>query len=116
MENVLKNAAILFAIDIPWLYAISGWAGSVVRGIQGSTLEFQLWPAIPVYLALGYILQYAKTASEAFAIGMATYAVYDFTNLATFKNYPLRFAVADTVWGGILMMLAWTLRQHFLGP
>jgi uncharacterized membrane protein len=114
MESILKNAVILLAVDIPWLYAVSGWAGSVVRAIQGSPLEFKLWPAIPVYLALGYLLQFAKTAGTAFTLGMATYAVYDFTNVATFKNYPVLFAVADSVWGGTLFSIAWYIRRHLI--
>ena len=112
--EILKSAAVIFALDLPWLYAIGGWAGSVVRGIQGSPLEFKLWPAIPVYLALGYILGFATSASVAFTLGMSTYAVYDFTNLAMFKKYPLEFAIADSFWGGTLMTLAWYVRRHLI--
>lgn len=114
MFEVVKNAAVILALDIPWLYAISGWANSVVRGIQGSPLEFRAWPAIPVYLALGYILGFAKSAGVAFTLGLSTYAVYDFTNLAMFKKYPVEMAVADSLWGGTLMTLAWYVRRHLI--
>jgi uncharacterized membrane protein len=110
--DILKNAAIIFLLDLPWLYAVSGWAGSVVRGIQGTPMKFLAWPAIPVYAALGYLLTYAKTREQAFALVLSVYAVYDFTNLSTFKRYPLEFAVADSLWGGVLMALAWMARQR----
>lgn len=82
-----------------------------MRGIQGSPMEFRLWPAIPVYVALGYLLTLADSVKDAFLLGLSTYAVYDFTNLATFKKYPLKFAVADSLWGGTLMTLAFTVKK-----
>lgn len=109
--EILKNALLVLVLDIPWLYTISGWSGAVVRGIQGSPMEFRMWPAIPVYLALGYLLTLAESAKGAFFLGLSTYAVYDFTNLATFKKYPLEFAAADSLWGGTLMTLAWYVRK-----
>ncbi len=114
MMDILKNAAVIFAADLPWLYATSGWTGSILRGIQGSEIEFKLWAAIPVYLALGYLLSFAKTVGVAFTLGASVYAVYDFTNLATFKKYPVEFAVADSLWGGTLMSIAWYLRRHLI--
>jgi len=36
-------------------------------------------------------------------MGSAVYGIYDFTNYSTFKDYDIRFAAADTTWGGILM-------------
>jgi uncharacterized membrane protein len=39
---------------------------------------------------------------DAFLTGAAVYAVYDFTVMAVFKDYPLYLALGDTLWGGIL--------------
>jgi hypothetical protein len=113
--DILKNAGLILAIDMPWLMLVSPWAQKVIKGIQGSDLEMRLWPAIPVYLALGYLLSLAKTLQGAFLLGLCTYAVYDFTNLSTFKKYPLPFAVADSLWGGILMTIAFWVKGklHF---
>ena len=33
--------------------------------------------------------------------GWILFGVYDFTNYSTLKNYPLIFAVVDTLWGGV---------------
>ena len=110
--NILKNVGLILAIDLPWLYSINGWANKVVTQIQGSRLEMKLWPAIPVYLALGYLLSIAKTAQQAFLMGLSTYVVYDFTLMAILKRYPLEFAVADSLWGGVLMWVAWRLKER----
>ena len=74
--------------------------------IQGSPIRLVWWSAAVVYLALAYLILQLKTPQQAFTIGAATYAVYDFTNLATLKNYDVRFAVADSLWGGILFSVA----------
>ena len=65
-------------------------------------MTFLWWPAIPVYLAIAYLMIEVTTDKNAFFVGAATYAIYDFTNLAMFKNYSPYFAVADSLWGGIL--------------
>lgn len=110
--DLLKNALVLVALDLPWLWFVGGWVSSIVQKIQGSPLVFRTWTVIPVYLALGYLLEFAKTADQAFRLGWATYAVYDFTNYATLKHYPLQFAVADSLWGGVLMWLAFNFKQY----
>jgi len=103
-------AVLIFLVDIPWLYTVSGWSGEMIRDIQGSALQMKVLPAAVVYLALGYLATLPKTLLEAFGIGAATYAVYDFTNLATLKKYDPMFAVADTLWGGTLMAAVYWLR------
>jgi uncharacterized membrane protein len=98
-------AFLIFLIDIPWLYASSEWVGGMIRDIQGSALQMKLWPAAIVYLALAYLATIPRTHMEAFLMGTSVYAVYDFTNLATLKNYQPAFAVADSLWGGILFTI-----------
>ncbi len=110
--DIVKNAVLILAVDLPWLYLIGPWASKVVRGIQGSSLEMRAWPAVPVYLALGYLFTLAKSAQQAFAIGVCTYAVYDFTLMSIFKRYPLEFAVADSLWGGALMWIVFRLKEY----
>jgi uncharacterized membrane protein len=98
-------AFIIFLIDIPWLWLSSSWVGKMIRDIQGSSLEMKILPAIVVYLALAYLAMIPKTHLEAFLMGTSVYAVYDFTNLATLKDYQLPFAIADSLWGGILFTI-----------
>lgn len=107
-------AVLIFLVDIPWLYTVSGWSGEMVRYIQGSPLQMKILPAAIVYLALGYLATLPKSLLEAFGIGAATYAVYDFTNLAILKSYDPMFAIADTLWGGTLMAIVYWLRTTVL--
>lgn len=107
-------AILIFLIDIPWLYTISGWTDQMIRGIQGSPLQMKVWPAAIVYLALAYLATIPRSHLEAFLIGSSVYAVYDFTNLAILKDYQLPFALADTLWGGVLMSIVYFIKTTYL--
>ena len=111
---MLVSAVLLLALDIPWLYVNQGVAGSMIRSIQGSPVELRVIPAIIVYFLLAYLLTIPSSAKEAFLLGAATYGVYDATNYATLKNYSHVFAVADTLWGGILLSTAWIIRKDYI--
>ena len=97
---------LLILIDMPWLFLIGETAQKLIYRIQGSDLKLKYVPALAVYLALAYLVLKTESPMEAFKVGAATYAVYDFTNLAMFKNYTLQFALMDTIWGGILFAMA----------
>jgi len=105
-------AAIALLIDIPWLYLNKGWSSDLIRGIQGSAVSLRVLPALVVYVAIGYLISTASSIGGAAAIGVATYAVYDFTNYATLKKYDPFFVVVDTLWGGLLFGLTYAAAQR----
>ena len=72
------------------------------KKIQGVPVRISFVPAIVVYIALAYLLIQQTSVYGAFLNGMAVYAVYDFTNLAILKDYTLKMALMDAVWGGVL--------------
>jgi uncharacterized membrane protein len=101
---------LLILLDIPWLTIQLAASQEMFSKIQGGrAVNMRFLPAIVVYLALTYLLLLQKTVTDAFLSGAAVYAVYDFTNLTVFKDYTLEFAMADTLWGGVLFSLAHTL-------
>jgi uncharacterized membrane protein len=38
-------------------------------------------------------------------LGLLTYGIYNFTNLAILKNYSIPVTIFDTLWGGILFSI-----------
>jgi uncharacterized membrane protein len=96
---------IILIIDLPWLMLTSTNAQKMIRSIQKSDLQIRILPAAVVYIALAYLVTLPKNPKDAFLLGLCTYAVYDFTNLATLKNYSLQFAILDSLWGGILFLI-----------
>ena len=109
MKEILLTAIILVGLDLPWLLLTQKYVDRMILSIQGSPLQMNFWAAGVVYLALAFLLLQMKSPQEAFYFGAATYAVYDFTNLATLKSYDPKFAVADSLWGGILFYTAHTV-------
>lgn len=106
LRNLVPLAIVFVICDLPWLYLTSSTAQTMIKKIQGGTpmiLRFE--GAIPVYLALAFLVQRARSTLEAFLIGLCTYAVYDFTNYSTLTNYDLKFAIADSIWGGVLFSI-----------
>ncbi len=101
-------AAIFVIADLPWLFGIQKWATSVFQKVQGGLpFSVNLLAAVPVYFALAYLISYAANRTNAFFIGLSTYAVYDFTNLATLAKYDPQFAIADTLWGATLFSIVY---------
>jgi uncharacterized membrane protein len=104
--NLIPIALLILVCDLPWLYASSSSVEPMIKKIQGGMPLEVRWPAaVPVYIALAYLVQVSNSTAQAGLIGLSTYAVYDFTNLSTLRDYRLEFAVADSLWGGILFMI-----------
>jgi uncharacterized membrane protein len=104
--SLLFTSLLILGIDLPWLYMTQELSGKMFRKIQGSSIQVVWWAALVVYVALAYLVLQTKEPIEAFGLGLATYAVYDFTNLATLRHYEPWFAVMDSLWGGVLFYIA----------
>lgn len=104
--NILKAAAILFLVDIFWLATGGIYARKMTERIQGSPVEFRIVSAVIVYLFLAYMLLETTNYKQAFLYGVSIFGVYDFTNHALLNQYDWKFAIADTLWGGVLFVLA----------
>ena len=101
------------AVDLPWLLTVGRYALQMTERIQGSPVVMRFGPALVVYVALAYLIYQVKTVGEAALLGAATYAVYDFTSATILKKYELSVAVADTLWGGALFAIVFTLLKRF---
>lgn len=102
---------LMIILDLFWLMTGGQYSVKIHEHIQGSPVNFRYIGAAIVYPAMAYLLLWAKSASDAFRIGLAAYAIYDFTNYALLKDYDWRFAIADSLWGGILFMLVFLVLQ-----
>ena len=100
------TAVVIFVVDLLWLSTGGPFALKVAENIQGSRVTLNPYYAAIVYVFLAYLLQKTTSYTEAFFFGVCIYGVYDFTTLAIFRKYDIRFAVADTLWGGVLFVLS----------
>ena len=105
----------LVALDACWLgFLMNGFykrqLGPLARMSGGDFAP--IWPAaamVYVCLAAGVtvlVLSRARSPLEALALGavlgLVTYGVYDFTNYATLRDWPLPLVFVDVAWGGVL--------------
>jgi len=110
---ILLAVAILL-LDLPWLTLIGGDYNAAIQKIQGGrNVRMRPIAGAVVYPALAYLALKPMSLKEAFFMGACVYAVYDFTVLAAFKDYPLYLAVGDTLWGGALFSAVFFIRTTF---
>lgn len=115
IHKILLLAVIIFLVDLPWLSFIGGNYSAIVQAIQGNR-EVRMRPiaGAVVYPALAFLALGTKNLKDAFLTGAAVYAVYDFTVLAAFKDYPIYMAISDTLWGGALFSLVYYIKTKYL--
>lgn len=97
---------------------------------EGDVIKPRLLAAAGVYLALpGGIVLFALPRVDplnplwsallwGFLYGVTVYAVYDLTNRATLRHWPVRMAAVDICWGGVLcatVTLAAVLIGSYIG-
>jgi uncharacterized membrane protein len=108
--TILTILVIMLLLDSVYLYLTKSMFGELVAKIQRTAMQFRIEGAIIVYilLALGlyyFIVKPGLSAWEAGLLGLVIYGTFDFTNYAMFKNYDLKIAIMDTVWGSLLFAL-----------
>ena len=46
-----------------------------------------------------------KSIIDSAVLGLCMYSLFDFTNMAIFKNWDLKTVIIDSIWGSILYTL-----------
>ncbi len=100
----------MLLLDSVYLYFTKNIFGELVAKIQRTAMQFRIEGAIVVYmlLALGlyyFIVKPGLSPLEAGLLGLVIYGTFDFTNYTMLKNYNLKIAIMDTVWGSLLFAL-----------
>ena len=117
-SSFIISSALLVAIDAIYLYLVGKPVfEKAVFAIQKSPLVAKMPPAVFTYVLMAVILNYFiisvnKTPFDAFILGFCTYGIFDFTNLAIFKNYNFKTAIIDTLWGAILFFVTTTYNNE----
>ena len=132
MKNILLyliTTVIFFAIDMVWLgFVAKDFYRKHIGGLLADNVNWL--PAIIFYLLyIGGILFFAvhpalKSGTWQTALlngallGMLCYATYDFTNMATLKNWSYTVVWVDIIWGivltGSVSSLSFLVARRFL--
>jgi len=123
MFTFLSILVILLLIDSVYLFVTKAIFGEMVAKIQRTAIQMRLEGAVIVYLLLAVALYYfivkpGLSVWKAGLLGLVIYGTFDFTNYAMFKNYDLKIAIMDTVWGSLLFMATVLFQKQLLqfGP
>ena len=127
IKPLLILAVIFLVVDLLWLKFVVGdlWKTNV-ETVQKSPMEIKSHYAILSYLLLmlgTYYFVYLTIDKEnyvkeslikGFISGFIIYGVFDFTNLAIFKEFDLKTAIIDMLWGGTLTAGALVLTNKLI--
>jgi uncharacterized membrane protein len=110
ITTFLTILIVMLLLDSVYLFFTKNFFGELVAKIQRTAMQVRLSGAVIVYLLLAvglyyFIVKPGRSAWEAALLGLVIYGTFDFTNYAMFKNYDLKAAVMDTVWGSLLFAL-----------
>ena len=119
MSNILKAyflfIFLLILIDSLYLFGLKDTHNRQIKAIQGVDLQVRYYPAVIFYLIAGLAYIYViyplgKSSGKDIIkygalMGLLMYGTFDFTNLALFKNYTLKYAIMDTIWGMTLIAI-----------
>ena len=110
MASIIKLLVLVLLCDGIFLFAIKDLFSKQIYNIQGSAIQPNMLGVILSYgfiilLLYWFIIKDSRSLTDAFILGLATYGVYEYTNLALLKNWRLETTIIDTLWGGILFLL-----------
>ena len=129
IKNFLIPLIVIPILDFIWLGMIaSDFYKQRMEGlinVEDGRMQIVYWSAGVVYVLLALAIAFfaepmiestdywwVATLNSAF-LGFIIYGVYDFTNHATLKAWPLDLIAADVLWGSFVCGVAGTLVYFF---
>lgn len=114
-KTIILSLIAMLAMDYIWLSFIAKSLYTEQLGqffdMQDGGMRVNYFAAFLVYAALligifVFVLPAANSSIDVLIkgalFGLIVYGVYDFTNLAIIKNWPLKISIIDMIWGGCL--------------
>lgn len=126
IKKWVVSIIIIGVLDYIWLGIIQkdNWKDAI-KSIQGSEMNIRneiaiiaylILACIPVYVNISYKHEWSmskeKVIIHAGIIGFFVYAMFNFTNYAIFKSYPIKLGIYDTLWGVFLISFTTYVISH----
>ena len=107
VKKIIISTIVLLILDGLYIFINKNRFQDAVVNIQRVVMKIKPEGALFVYLLLigvinYFIIQKNRTPLEAFILGFCIYGIYDGTNYAMFKKWPINVAIMDAIWGGLL--------------
>ena len=103
-------STIMLVLDFTYLYLFRDFMLPLLKKVQKADVKINIMPAIACYLLLVsglyyFIIRKKAPIKDAILLGLLIYGVYETTNYALLKNWPLQMVIMDILWGGILFFI-----------
>ena len=118
--------ALLLILDFAWLTWFMGEKyRQMIPKIQKESMQANMQYAIIAYafMVMGlnmFVLPNVRKGYEledslkyGFTFGVIVYGVFDFTNATVLKDWDIRLALVDVIWGGAVYFLSSYLATRF---
>jgi len=131
ITSLISLTLFVLILDICWLTLSRQGYSHLVQRVQGAPIQIQYAPAVASYICVILaITVFAIPMIEAKmkqnkhllqtcllyggGLGFVIYGVFNFTNMAIFKNYDPIMAAKDTLWGVTLFTVSTYVYFRFL--
>jgi len=115
----ISATVVLLLLDFLWIRTVMGPKyQTMVRVIQGHDLRMRPYAAVLAYVLMVvglnmFVLPHIRKDYElvdslryGFTFGVVLYGVYDFTAGAVFREWDMKLATVDILWGGFVYFMA----------
>lgn len=119
LKTIFFIALSVLLLDGIYLNSLSNYFSKVFKEIQGAKMEFRIPSAVLCYVFIIFSIYYFGFVLNIgllnmFILGVIIYGIYELTNHATIKKWPLFMVVVDTLWGGILYSSSFSVSNYLL--
>ena len=97
-------------LDLIFFWINQTFLSKTLVSVQGFKPNVRYISAFFCYVALTFLMYYfiiipKRSLTDAFLLGVGVYTVYETTNYALFKNWPLQMVIMDILWGGFMFFI-----------
>lgn len=120
IKTLFVIATVMLLLDIVYLYIFGKYLSNVIKNVQKSSLTLNLFYASIAYIFMissVYYFGFVKKGSQTidlFLLGFFSYGIYEFTNMATFKNFDIWMASLEPLWGGTLFATTYIITKRVI--
>jgi len=114
VKRIIISTVLFILIDSIYLKLVSPLFNKLINNIQGSDIKLRFDGALYAYICIVFVFNYFilnknGTLLDAFLLGFLTYGIYEGTNRAIFSKWSLDVMIIDSLWGGILFSLVYSI-------
>ena len=118
VTSIAVTLVSFLVLDTIYFSLMYDFMNEAIQKLQRKSLALRYSSALVCYLAMTVLFVYfivlqKRTIREAFFLGFLVYLIYETTNYAILRDWPLTLVWVDSIWGGILFMLVAFINSLF---